>query len=72
MKIITERVPPNNEGPTNPKRGEYYHFEFELTKDDKGGFNIFCDRRLMRKGSSLTGVKEFICDWLEESFKEED
>ena len=53
---------------TNAKRGEYYHFEFELTRDDKGRFNIFSGGRPMRSGSSLYGVKEWINEWLDETF----
>ena len=71
MKIITERVSLNNEVTANPKKGEYYHFEFELMPDGKGGFNIFAGERSMKSGSSLDGVKEWVNEWLEETFVEE-
>ena len=56
---------------TNAKRGEYYHFEFELMPDGKGGFNVFAGERSMKSGSSLDGVKEWVNEWLDETFTKE-
>ena len=70
MKIINEGRPLKEGAHSDARRGEYYHFEFELMPDGKGGFNIFAGERSMKSGSSLDGVKEWVNEWLDETFVE--